>query len=324
MTARPLAAGPCAVARFGDGEALGGSRVSRPRPPSERRSTLDAARHRDDDRLCRLRPDRGQPARRAPARHPHLAPAAARRPSPDPARRGRHRPDRRPGRQVRRARSPLASSSSRPTSRRSGPSSGGFLDLSPAAGEAQGLLLDNSDWLCAYGFIDFLRDVGKHFTVNQMIAKESVKSRHRAARAGHLLHRVQLHAAAGLRLPPPARLLRMPSPDRRKRPVGQHHDGPRAHPQGARGRGFRVHLAAPLALRRHQVRQDRVRSRLARRRQDVALRSCTSTSCASPTTRWADCCASSRFSPTRRSPRSTSRSRPGPNAGRPRRSWRGR
>ena len=28
-----------------------------------------------------------------------------------------------------------------------------------------------------YGFIDFLRDVGKHFTVNQMVAKESVRSR---------------------------------------------------------------------------------------------------------------------------------------------------
>ncbi len=54
---------------------------------------------------------------------------------------------------------------------------GGLLDLSGAAGRAQGLLLDNSAWLCAYGFIDFLRDVGKHFTVNQMVAKESVRSR---------------------------------------------------------------------------------------------------------------------------------------------------
>ena len=53
----------------------------------------------------------------------------------------------------------------------------GLLDLSPAAGQARGLLVDNSEWLCAYGFIDFLRDVGKHFTVNQMTAKESVKSR---------------------------------------------------------------------------------------------------------------------------------------------------
>ncbi|MGO9582818.1 MAG: tyrosine--tRNA ligase [Acidimicrobiales bacterium] len=53
----------------------------------------------------------------------------------------------------------------------------GLLDLSSAAGQARGLLLDNSEWLCAYGFIDFLRDVGKHFTVNQMTAKESVKTR---------------------------------------------------------------------------------------------------------------------------------------------------
>jgi tyrosyl-tRNA synthetase len=54
---------------------------------------------------------------------------------------------------------------------------GGLLDLSPAAGGAQGLLLDNSEWLCSYGLVDFLREVGKHFTVNQMTAKESVKTR---------------------------------------------------------------------------------------------------------------------------------------------------
>ncbi len=54
---------------------------------------------------------------------------------------------------------------------------GRFLDMSAEAGEVRGLLLDNSKWLCSYGFVDFLRDVGKHFTVNQMIAKESVKSR---------------------------------------------------------------------------------------------------------------------------------------------------
>jgi tyrosyl-tRNA synthetase len=54
---------------------------------------------------------------------------------------------------------------------------GRLLDLSPAAGKAQGLLLDNSEWLCSYGYIEFLRDVGKHFTVNQMVAKEAVKAR---------------------------------------------------------------------------------------------------------------------------------------------------
>ncbi|MGA3353173.1 MAG: tyrosine--tRNA ligase [Acidimicrobiales bacterium] len=54
---------------------------------------------------------------------------------------------------------------------------GSLLDLSPGAGQAQGLLLDNSEWLAPYGHLEFLRDVGKHFTVNQMIAKESVKAR---------------------------------------------------------------------------------------------------------------------------------------------------
>ncbi|MDQ8188375.1 tyrosine--tRNA ligase [Pelagicoccus sp. SDUM812002] len=38
-------------------------------------------------------------------------------------------------------------------------------------------LVDNADWFAPLGYIDFLRDVGKYFTVNSMIAKESVKSR---------------------------------------------------------------------------------------------------------------------------------------------------
>jgi tyrosyl-tRNA synthetase len=52
-----------------------------------------------------------------------------------------------------------------------------FVDFSPSAGSAQGILLDNADWLGAMTLIDYLRDVGKHFTVNQMIAKDTVKSR---------------------------------------------------------------------------------------------------------------------------------------------------
>ena len=38
-------------------------------------------------------------------------------------------------------------------------------------------LLDNADWTDGVSFIEFLRDIGKHFTVNQMVAKESVRSR---------------------------------------------------------------------------------------------------------------------------------------------------
>ncbi len=38
-------------------------------------------------------------------------------------------------------------------------------------------LVRNDTWLSSIGFIDFLRDVGKHFSVNSMMAKDSVKSR---------------------------------------------------------------------------------------------------------------------------------------------------
>jgi tyrosyl-tRNA synthetase len=38
-------------------------------------------------------------------------------------------------------------------------------------------LVDNADWFAPIGYLDFLRDVGKHFTVNQMVAKESVRAR---------------------------------------------------------------------------------------------------------------------------------------------------
>lgn len=38
-------------------------------------------------------------------------------------------------------------------------------------------VMNNADWLSEYGFIEFLRDMGKHFRVSEMLAKESVKRR---------------------------------------------------------------------------------------------------------------------------------------------------
>ncbi len=38
-------------------------------------------------------------------------------------------------------------------------------------------MVDNADWTAPVSFLDFLRDIGKHFSVNQMIAKESVRAR---------------------------------------------------------------------------------------------------------------------------------------------------
>lgn len=49
-----------------------------------------------------------------------------------------------------------------------------FLDFTGPRGA---LLQDNADWLLSLGAIEFMRDVGKHFSVNYMLAKESVKSR---------------------------------------------------------------------------------------------------------------------------------------------------
>jgi tyrosyl-tRNA synthetase len=51
-----------------------------------------------------------------------------------------------------------------------------FLDFE--AGINKALLVNNADWLVPVSMVDFLRDVGKHFTVNYMLAKESVKRRY--------------------------------------------------------------------------------------------------------------------------------------------------
>ncbi len=50
-----------------------------------------------------------------------------------------------------------------------------FLDFD--AGSNAAIMVDNHDWLGKFSFLEFLRDVGKHFSINYMVAKDSVKSR---------------------------------------------------------------------------------------------------------------------------------------------------
>jgi tyrosyl-tRNA synthetase len=50
-----------------------------------------------------------------------------------------------------------------------------FLDFN--GGENGAELLNNYDWMKGFSFIEFIRDVGKHLTVNYMMAKDSVKNR---------------------------------------------------------------------------------------------------------------------------------------------------
>lgn len=50
-----------------------------------------------------------------------------------------------------------------------------FLDFD--CGENSAEMVNNYDWFKDFNFLDFIRDVGKHITVNYMMAKDSVKSR---------------------------------------------------------------------------------------------------------------------------------------------------
>src|SRR5260370_4898981 len=50
-----------------------------------------------------------------------------------------------------------------------------LLDFDSAANPAR--LLDNASWTAPVSYLDFLPDIGKHFSVNKMVAKESVPVR---------------------------------------------------------------------------------------------------------------------------------------------------
>jgi tyrosyl-tRNA synthetase len=50
-----------------------------------------------------------------------------------------------------------------------------FLDFNEKSNPA--IMVNNADWLCTINMVDFLRDIGKFFSVNYMITKESVRRR---------------------------------------------------------------------------------------------------------------------------------------------------
>ena len=57
-----------------------------------------------------------------------------------------------------------------------------FLDFDCGANSAA--VVNNYDWMGKFGYLEFLRDVGKHFPVNVMLTKDSVKSRLERSDAG--------------------------------------------------------------------------------------------------------------------------------------------
>ena len=91
-----------------------------------------------------------------------------------------------------------------------------FLDFD--AGPSSALIVSNLDWTGPMMVLEFLRDIGKHFSVNRMLDRESVKAR---LEAGGISYRVQLPAATGYGLPGAVPAARLHGADRRQRSVGQ-------------------------------------------------------------------------------------------------------
>ena len=56
-----------------------------------------------------------------------------------------------------------------------------FIDFNSTASNAA-IMLNNYDWMKQFSFLDFIREIGKHITVNYMMAKDSVKNASVASR----------------------------------------------------------------------------------------------------------------------------------------------
>ena len=96
-------------------------------------------------------------------------------------------------------------------------------------------MVNNLDWTASLPAIDFLRDIGKHFSVNMMVAKESVRARMEDRDAGisYTEFSYMLLQAFDFFIYRRNELLR--AADRRQRPMGQHHRRQRSDPP-CRGR----------------------------------------------------------------------------------------
>ena len=196
-----------------------------------------------------------------------------------------------------------------------------FLDFDGDGAGARAVLVDNADWLAPAAAVRVPPRRGQALHRQPDGGQGLGQVPAGARRPGHLVHRVQLHAAAGLRLPPPLRHLRVPAAARGQRPVGEHHHGHRAHPQGAPGRRCGAspprwwsRPTGPSSARPSPARSGSTRTGPART-------SCTSSSSAARTPWSGPTSATSPSCPTRPSSSSTRPPPPIPSGARPSGSW---
>ena len=116
-------------------------------------------------------------------------------------------------------------------------------------GPTGAVLVNNADWTRGVGYLEFLRDVGKHLTINYMMAKDSVRARLEGdtgisyTEFSYML----LQAFDFVHL---SRAPRLSPAGRRLGPVRQHHGGLRAVAQDGRPAALRPHRAAAARLDR--------------------------------------------------------------------------
>ena len=189
-----------------------------------------------------------------------------------------------------------------------------------ATAPTDAIMLDNAEWLTKLNYIDFLRDVGRHFSVNRMLTMDSVKLRLEREQELSFIefNYMILQAYDFVEL---ARALRLQPADGRLRPVGQHRHRHRSRPAHGHAPALRADHAAADHLVRRQDGQDRGGRRVAQRRHAVAPTT-TGSSGATPRTRDVGALPQAVHDAAAGRDRAGSRRCRAPRSTRPRRCWR--
>ena len=230
-----------------------------------RRGRLARGAGAADHVLHRLRSDRRQPARRPPGPDHGDGPPPAGRAPADRRRRRRHRHGRRSELRQDRPADPDA----RRDRAQHGRHARAVRAATSTSAPASAIMVNNADWLRPLHYLDFLRDIGRHFSVNQMLAAEAYKTRLESGLTFLEFNYMLLQAYDFLHLfqQTDCRLA-----DRRQRPVGELPGRRRPDPQGRGQRAFV--LATPLLTTASGAKMGKTeqRRRLARPRAHLALR----------------------------------------------------
>ena len=138
------------------------------------------------------------------------------------------------------------------------------------SGPSDAVMADNAEWLTKLNYIEMLRDVGRHFSINRMLTMDSVKLRlDREQELSFIEFNymiLQSYDFVELR-----EALRLQSADGRLGPVGQHRQRRRSRPPHGDASALRADLSAAHHLVRRQDGQDRGRRGVAQRRHAAGL-----------------------------------------------------